>query len=75
MLIITSIAAIFFGLSSDTYNEFSNYSNGVNEYDLVFASPCSTGKKQSGFAIAPNNFVLLKQRNNQGDLDEICKKI
>ena len=44
MLIITSIAAIFFGLSSNTYNEFSNYSNGVNEYDLVFASPCSTGK-------------------------------
>ncbi len=73
MLIFTSIAAIFFGLGSNTYTEFSAHSNGKSEFNLVYASPCVTGKKESGYAIAPNKVVLLKQVSKKGGLGKVCE--
>ena len=72
MLIFTSIAAIFFGLGSNTYTEFSAHSNGKSEFNLVYASPCVTGKKESGYAIAPNKVVLFKDISDSKDIEKIA---
>lgn len=67
--------ALFLGVSSEPYQEFSKNSNGMDKYALVTATPCVTGKTDSGYAIAPFGKVMLKQVNTDGTVSSpVCEK-
>jgi hypothetical protein len=68
-------AALFLGISSKPYQEFSKNSNGMDEYAFVTVTPCMTGKTDSGYAIAPFGNVVLKQVNTDGTVSTpVCHK-
>jgi hypothetical protein len=56
---------------SDGIKEYAHYSNGKNEYQLVWADPCPGGLRPSGYALAKDR-VLLKQVNEDGQIGPVC---
>lgn len=56
---------------SDGAREYAQHSNGINEYQLVWASPCPGGLRPSGYALARDR-VLFKQVNEDGQIGPVC---
>ena len=66
MPIIAFTFALVLGISSPEYQEFIKHSNGNDEYSITFVAPCKTGLRDTGYALAPAKFVLLKQKPLDG---------
>ncbi len=64
---------LMFGALSDNYQEFSKHSNGNASYQLMFIDPCPPGLRATGYALSLNETVLLKQRNIDGTVGEVCE--
>ena len=72
MLPVILIAGFLVGVSTPSYQEFARHSNGNASYHISFIGDCTTGKRDSGFALAPAKFVLFKQRALDGSVGETC---
>ena len=72
MLPVILIAGFLVGVSNPSYQEFTRHSNGNASYQISYVEGCSTGKRDTGFALAPAKFVLFKQRANDGSVGETC---
>ena len=72
MLPVILIAGLLVGVNSQSYQEFSRHSNGNASYQISFVGDCSTGKRDTGFALAPGKFVLFKQRGHDGSVGKTC---
>ena len=66
MPIIAFTFALVLGISSPEYQEFIKHSNGNDAYSITFVAPCKTGLRDTGYALAPAKFVLLKQKPLDG---------
>lgn len=73
MFPIVLVAGLLIGISTPAYKEFSRHSNGNASYSISLATPCQTGKRPSGYALAPADFVVLKQRDFSGQAGPVCK--
>ena len=62
MPIIAITIAIFIGVSTPQYKEYAKHSNGNAAYKVGYVAPCKTGLRDSGYALAPTQFVLFKQK-------------
>ena len=38
----------------------------------IFVADCPTGKRDTGYALAPGKFVLFKQRGHNGSVGKTC---
>ena len=73
MEILVLVAAI--GLfNSEPVVEFVREGNGNPVYKLVYVEDCETGKRNSGFALAPTGSVVLKQVNHDGTVGDVCER-
>ena len=72
MLPIILIAGFLVGVNSPGYQEFSRHSNGNPSYQISFVGDCPTGKRVTGYALAPGKFVLFKQRGHNGSVGKTC---
>ena len=72
MLPVILIAGLLVGVSSPGYQEFSRHSNGNPSYQISFVLDCPTGKRDTGYALAPGKFVLLKQHGHDGSVGKTC---
>ena len=72
MLPVILIAGFLVGVSTPSYQEFARHSNGNASYEISFVGDCSTGKRDTGFALAPAKFVLFKQRALDGTVGKTC---
>ena len=66
MPIVAFIVALYLGISSPEYQEFRKHSNGNAAYSITLVDPCETGPRETGYALAPAKFVLLKQKPLDG---------
>ena len=66
MPIVAFTVALFLGVSSQEYQEFRKHSNGNAAYSVAFVGSCNTGLRNTGYALAPANFVLFKQKPIDG---------
>ena len=66
MPIVVLTVALVLGISSPEYQEFRKHSNGNDSYSITFLDPCKTGLRDTGYALAPAKFVLLKQKPLDG---------
>lgn len=73
MIGVVMIIGILLGVSTPSYQEYARNSNGNMNYALSLATPCPTGKRESGFALAPAGFVLLKQKTLTGEEGATCQ--
>ena len=75
MPILAFTIALFLGVSSPQYQEFRKHSNGNAAYSITFVDPCETGLRDTGYALAPANFVLFKQKPVGGnEIGPVCGK-
>lgn len=72
MLPVILITGLLIGISSPGYREFSRHSNGNPSYQVSFVKDCSTGKRDTGYALAPGKFVMFKQRGHDGSVGKTC---
>ena len=72
MLPVILFAGFLVGVSTPSYQEFARHSNGNASFGISYVGDCTTGKRDSGFALAPAKFVLFKQRAHDGSVGEIC---
>ncbi|MGB0397495.1 MAG: hypothetical protein ACPGHX_04595 [Candidatus Puniceispirillaceae bacterium] len=72
MLPVILITGLLVGVSSPGYQEFSRHSNGNASYQISFVADCPTGKRDTGYALAPGKFVLFKQRGHDGSVGNTC---
>jgi len=72
MLPVILIAGFLVGVSTPSYQEFARHSNGNASYEIAYVGGCTTGKRDSGFALAPARFVLFKQRAHDGSVGKTC---
>ena len=72
MLPVFLIAVLLVGVTSPGYKEFSRHSNGNPSYQISFVADCPTGKRDTGYALAPGKFVLFKQRGHDGSVGKTC---
>ena len=69
---IIVVIGLLVGVSSPAYQEFASHSNGNASYEFAYVSQCPTGKRESGYALAPAKFVLFKQKPYQGQAGKAC---
>ena len=69
LILAVGLVAVF---TSDNVQEFRKHSNGNAVYEWTVVSPCPTGMRQSGFALAPTGTVALKQVNSDGTVGNVC---
>ena len=75
MTIVVFTVALVLGLSSPEYQEFRKHSNGNDAYSISFVNPCETGLRDTGYALAPAKFVLLKQKpRNNKEAGPVCSE-
>ena len=43
-----------------------------SSYQISFVADCPTGKRDTGYALAPGKFVLFKQRGHDGSVGKTC---
>ncbi len=72
MGILVLVAAIGM-FNSESVAEFVKEGNGNPIYRFVYVEDCETGKRASGFALAPMGSVVLKQVNHDGTVGEVCE--
>lgn len=72
MLEIILAVGLVSTFSSDSVQEFRKYSNSNPVYEWALVSPCPTGKRPSGFALAPTGIVVIKQVNRDGTMGDVC---
>ena len=60
--------------NSESYQEFSENSNGNPAYAISVVGECRSGLRESGYAWAPVGSVVLKQLNHDGTVGETCLK-
>ena len=70
LLVIAAITGLF---NSDPVAEFVREGNGNPVYEFAYVEDCETGKRDSGFALAPTGSVVLKQVNRDGTVGDVCK--
>ena len=58
--------------NSDAVTEFRENSNGNPVYKFVYVDDCETGKRASGYALAPTGNLVLKQVNKDGTIGNVC---
>ena len=72
MEILVLVAAI--GLfNSEPVVAFVREGNGNPVYKFAYVEDCETGKRDSGFALAPTGSVVLKQVNRDGTVGNVCE--
>jgi hypothetical protein len=72
MEILVLVAAI--GLfNSGPVAEFIENGNGNPVYKFVYVEECASGRRNSGYALAPTGSVVLKQVNKDGTVGDVCK--
>jgi hypothetical protein len=72
MEILVLVAAI--GLfNSDPVAEFIKNGNGNPVYKFVYVEECTSGRRDTGYALAPTGSVMLKQVNKDGTVGDVCK--
>lgn len=72
MEILVLVAAI--GLfNSDPVAEFIKNGNGNPVYKFVYVEECKSGRRDTGYALAPTGSVMLKQVNKDGTVGDVCK--
>jgi hypothetical protein len=72
MLELILAAGLVATFTSDNVQEFRKHSNGNAVYEWAVVTPCPTGMRQSGFALAPTGAIVLKQVNRDGTVGEAC---
>lgn len=72
MLGLILVVGLVTTFTSDNVKEFRKHSNNNAVYEWVVVSPCPTGMRKSGFALAPTGTVILKQVNRDGTVGEVC---
>lgn len=71
-LTVLAFGIFVFGISSDAYKDYAAHSNGNASFKMTFANPCSQGARPSGYALPLSKIVVLKQRNHDGSVGEVC---
>ena len=72
-MVFAILGLMLLGTQSDTYQEFSKHSNGMDEYVFIQSRPCETGLRDSGYALSFTGSIMLKQVNEDGTVsDQIC---
>ena len=69
LILALGLVAVF---TSDDVQEFRKHSNGNAVYEWAVVTPCLTGMRQSGFALAPTGAIVLKQVNRDGTVGNVC---
>ena len=69
LILALGLVAVF---TSDDVQEFRKHSNGNAVYEWAVVTPCPTGMRQSGFALAPTGAIMLKQVNRDGTVGNVC---
>ncbi len=59
---------------TESVAEFLKEGNGNPVYEFVYVEDCETGKRESGFALAPTGSLMLKQVNHDGTIGDVCKR-
>ena len=57
---------------AEAVQEFGKHSNGNRDYSLIVPQSCSTGLRDSGYALALGGGVILKQNDADGSHGDIC---
>jgi GTP:adenosylcobinamide-phosphate guanylyltransferase len=70
VLIVVAAISLF---KSEPLAEFIKAGNGNPVYKFVPIKECETGKRESGFALAPTGIVVLKQLNHDGTVGDVCE--
>jgi hypothetical protein len=71
LLVLAAVIGLF---NSDPVVEFVKEGNGNPVYKFAYVKACETGKRDSGFALAPTGSVVLKQVNRDGTIGDVCKR-
>ena len=72
-MVVAILAVMLIGMQSDAYQEFSKHSNGMKEYVFVEPRPCTSGLRDSGYALSFTGNIMLKQVNTDGTVsDQVC---
>ena len=58
---------------SELYQSYNKHSNHNPSYTFISSGKCETGLRESGYAIAPNNRLFLKQINTDGTVGPVCR--
>ena len=69
LVFISGIAGIF---GADSIHSFHEHSNHNRVFEFVWAVPCETGLKSSGYSVVPTGLLFLKQVNSDGSVGKIC---
>ena len=72
-MVFVILGLMLLATQSDSYQEFSKHSNGMDEYVFIQSRPCETGLRDSGYALSFTGSIMLKQVNEDGTVsDQIC---
>ena len=71
LILVFGIVGLF---NTESMQSFSQHSNNNAEYRFVWAVPCETGLKSSGFSVAPSGRLFLKQVNKDGSVGVVCSE-
>ena len=69
---VLALVAVIGFFNSEPALAFFKAGNGNPAYKFVDVKDCKTGKRQSGFALAPAGMVVLKQANHDGTIGDVC---
>jgi hypothetical protein len=73
IMIVGFIFLALLGMTqSDAYQQFKAHSNNNPAYAFVWAEPCDSGLRSSGYAMAMRGKIFLKQVNNDGTVGAVC---
>ena len=73
MVALFFFTSFIYSLTTPAFQEFAKTSNGEAVYKVVFVPHCKTGHRNSGYAYAPGDFVVFKQREISGEAGPVCK--
>ena len=71
LLVLAAVIGLF---NNDPLAEFVREGNGNPVYKFAYVEDCETGKRDSGFALAPTGSVVLKQVNRDGTIGNVCER-
>ena len=73
-MLFALIFAVLFVFPSEELQKFMKHGSGMQEYVFVKTTECKTGLRRSGYAVAPEGSVTLKQVNADGTIPtSVCK--
>ena len=70
------ILALIGGLvytTTDSYKAYAAHSNGNPAFQITLTPGCEQGARTSGYALSLQKLVVLKQRNYDGSVGNICR--